>query len=87
VTLCAPVVIKTYEQTGKSISHFDLDKLLPILKTEKVFLKETNSQSLQGMTKHVDAAFVRFFREKMDFQTSNLKRTLFSLSLFLNIIQ
>ncbi|HIH74917.1 MAG TPA: helix-turn-helix domain-containing protein [Methanosarcina sp.] len=41
--------IKTYEQPGKSINHTGLDKLLPALKTEKSFLKEANSQSLQGI--------------------------------------
>jgi putative transposase len=66
--------IKIYEQTGKSINHMDLDKLLPVLKTEKPFLKETNSQSLQGMTKHVDAAFVRFFREKNSFPKFKSKK-------------
>jgi putative transposase len=66
--------IKTYEQTGKSINHMGLDKLLPALKTEKDFLKETNSQSLQGMTKHVDAAFVRFFREKNGFPKFKSKK-------------
>jgi putative transposase len=66
--------IKTYEQTGKSINHMGLDKLLPALKTEKPFLKETNSQSLQGMTKHVDAAFVRFFREKNGFPNFKSKK-------------
>ena len=68
--------IKTYEQTGKSINHMGLDKLLPALKTEKPFLKETNSQSLQGMTKHVDAAFVRFFREKNGFPKFKSKKNL-----------
>lgn len=66
--------IKTYEQTGKSINHMGLDKLLPALKTENPFLKETNSQSLQGMTKHVDAAFVRFFREKNGFPKFKSKK-------------
>jgi putative transposase len=66
--------IKTYEQTGKSINHMGLDALLPALKTEKPFLKETNSQSLQGMTKHVDTAFVRFFREKNGFPKFKSKK-------------
>ena len=66
--------IRTYEQTGKSISHFDLDKLLPALKIEKSFLKEVNSQSLQGMTKHVDIAFTRFFREKTGFPNFKSKK-------------
>lgn len=66
--------IRTYEQTGKSISHFDLDKFLPALKIEKSFLKEVNSQSLQGMTKHVDIAFTRFFREKAGFPNFKSKK-------------
>jgi putative transposase len=66
--------IKTYEQTGKSINHIGLDALLPALKTEKAYLKDTNSQSLQGMTKHVDAAFVRFFREKNGFPKFKSKK-------------
>jgi len=66
--------IKTYEQTKKSISHFDLDKKLPDLKKEKPFLKEVNAQSLQGMTKHVDSAFTRFFREKNGFPKFKSKK-------------
>jgi len=59
--------IKTYQQTEKSISYFDLDKLIPALKKEKTFLKNTNAQSLQGMTKYVATAFKRFFKEKNGF--------------------
>jgi len=66
--------IKTYEQTKKSISHFDLDKKLPDLKIEKPFLKDVNAQSLQGMTKHVDSAFKRFFREKKGFPKFKSKK-------------
>ncbi|MDD2440444.1 MAG: helix-turn-helix domain-containing protein, partial [Methanosarcinaceae archaeon] len=44
--------LKTYEQTGKSISQFELNKQIPILKKEKEWLKEVNSQSLQGMTRN-----------------------------------
>lgn len=51
--------IKTYEQTKKSINHFDLDKKLPGLEIENPFLKDVNAQSLQGMTKRVDSAFKR----------------------------
>ena len=55
---------KTYEQTGKSISRFDFNKKIPILKASSEWLGEVNSQSLQGMTKQVESAFTRFFREK-----------------------
>lgn len=66
--------IKTYEQTGKSISRFDLNKLIPVLKTSNEWLGEVNSQSLQGMTKHVESAFTRFFREKNGFPKFKSKK-------------
>ena len=77
--------IKMYEQTGKSISRFDLNKLIPTLKASNEWLGEVNSQSLQGMTKQVESAFTKFFREKTDFQSSNQKRIQYSLSLYHNI--
>jgi putative transposase len=66
--------IKTYEQTGKSISRFDLNKLIPVLKTSNEWLGEVNSQSLQGMTKQVESAFTRFFREKIGFPKFKSKK-------------
>jgi putative transposase len=66
--------IKTYEQTGNSISRFDLNKLIPVLKTSNEWLGEVNSQSLQGMTKQVESAFTRFFREKNGFPKFKSKK-------------
>ena len=66
--------IKTYEQTGKSISRFDLNKLIPVLKTSNEWLGDVNSQSLQGMTKQVESAFTRFFREKNGFPKFKSKK-------------
>jgi len=68
--------IKTYEQTKKSISRFDLNKLMPSLKTENPWLADVNSQSLQGMTKQVESAFTRFFREKKGFPKFKSKKNL-----------
>jgi putative transposase len=65
---------KIYEQTGKSISQFDLNKLIPILKVQNPWLGEINSQSLQGMTKQVESAFTRFFREKNGFPKFKSKK-------------
>jgi len=58
--------IKTYEQDGKSVSRFDLNKGITILKRdgEHDWLKDVNSQSLQGATLNLDNAFTKFFREK-----------------------
>jgi len=66
--------VKTYAQTGKSISRFDLNKLIPTLKKENPWLGEVNSQSLQGMTKQVESAFTRFFREKKGFPKFKSKK-------------
>lgn len=67
--------IKTYEQTGKSISRFDLNKLIPTLKASNEWLGEVNSQSLQGgMTKQVESAFTRFFRGKTGFPKFKSKK-------------
>jgi len=66
--------IKSYEQTGKSISRFDVNKLLPALKASNEWLNEVNSQSLQGMTKQVESAFTLFFREKRGFPKFKSKK-------------
>lgn len=66
--------IKTYEETAKSVSQFDLNKQLTQLKKEQLFLKEVNAQSLQGMTKQVESAFTRFFREKKGFPNFKSKK-------------
>ncbi len=59
--------IKTYEIKGKSLSQFDLNKLIPNQKKENKWLKEVNSQSLQQANNHLDVAFKKFFREKKGF--------------------
>lgn len=59
--------IKSYETKGKSLSQFDLNKLIPNLKKENMWLKEVNSQSLQQANNHLDFAFKKFFREKKGF--------------------
>jgi putative transposase len=41
--------------------------MLPDLKQKNEWLKEVNSQSLQGVTLHLDNAFTKFFREKKGF--------------------
>ncbi len=66
--------IKTYEQTGKLISQFDINKQITILKKENEWLKEVNSQSLQGMTRNLESAFTRFFREKIGFPNFKSKK-------------
>jgi putative transposase len=66
--------IKTYEQTGKSVSRYDLNKMMPALKEQYEWLSEVNSQALQGMTVQVESAFKRFFREKEGFPKFKSKK-------------
>ncbi len=66
--------IRSYEQTKKSVSKFDLNRQIPILKKDNPWLTKVNSQSLQGMTTQVENAFTRFFREKNGFPKFKSKR-------------
>lgn len=45
-----------------SLSRYDLQKQLPDLKKECVWLKEVNSQSLQAAIMNLDAAYLSFFK-------------------------
>lgn len=66
--------IKAYEEEKKSLSHYDLNKLIPNMKKEFEWLKEVNSQSLQQENNHLDNAFKRFFREKKGFPNFKSKK-------------
>lgn len=61
--------IKSYQQSKKSISCFDLMNELVKLKKEKDFewLGEVNSQSLQMALRNLDTAFTNFFRKQNKF--------------------
>jgi putative transposase len=59
--------IKTYEQDEKSVSRFTLNTKITELKAEHEWLKDINSQSLQGSTLNLENAFTKFFREKKGF--------------------
>lgn len=66
--------VKSYEETGKSLSQFDINKRITSLKVENKWLGEVNSQSLQGMTRNLESAFTRFFREKKGFPNYKSKK-------------
>jgi putative transposase len=57
---------KTYQETGKGISRFDIQKDLPKLKkqVETEWLKEVNSQSLQYALENLDNGFTKFFKKQ-----------------------
>mgnify|MGYP004644036079 CR=1 FL=1 len=55
--------ISAYKESGTIISAIELINQLPELKTEKEFLKEVPSQSLQQAIRNLDTAFANFFRK------------------------
>lgn len=61
--------IKSYQVDKKTLSRFDIQKNLPILKAseETKWLKEVNSQTLQASLENLDKAFTKFFRDKKGF--------------------
>src|ERR1019366_5331062 len=67
--------VKTYEETKKSLSYYDLAKMLPTLKKTEEFswLNETGSQSLQEVLFNLDQAFQRFFKGLSEFPQQKKK--------------
>jgi putative transposase len=67
--------IKTYEQKKKSISRFDLQKILVHeVKPSNEWLKKANSQALLASLVNVESAFTKFFREKTGFPKFKSKK-------------
>ena len=55
--------ISTYKDRGETISEEELMRQLTELKSEKEFLKEVPSQSLQQAIKNLSTAYANFFRK------------------------
>jgi putative transposase len=53
----------SYYNYGKILSRYDLQVQLKDCKTEFPWLKQINSQSLQGALMHLDASFLKYFRD------------------------
>src|SRR5690348_4118081 len=55
---------KAYEATGKTLSYFDQNKELTLLKEQPstIWLNDIHSQVLQQSLKDLDRAFTHFFR-------------------------
>lgn len=68
--------IEEYKQNKKSIGYVELaHELTKLKKTEGYeWLQEVNNTSLQQSLRNLDAAFVRFFREKKGFPKFKSKR-------------
>ena len=68
--------VKSYQETGKGLSRFDIQKDLPLLKQSEdtSWLKEVNSQTLQASLEHLDKAFTKFFKDKKGFPKFKSKK-------------
>ena len=68
--------IQEYKQNKKSIGYVELTRELTKLKNDgdHEWLKEVNNVSLQQSLRNLDAAFVRFFREKKGFPKFKSKK-------------
>jgi putative transposase len=68
--------VQTYKQTKKAVGYVELAHELTKLKNdgEHEWLKEVNNVSLQQSLRNLDAAFVRFFREKKGFPKFKSKK-------------
>ena len=64
-----------YEKTGKFIFWYDMIMMLPKLKAEFPFLKESNSQSLQAVARSLDKALKASFKIKRGFPKFKKKDT------------
>ena len=67
---------KAYQEENKTLSRFDIQKDLPVLKkqVESEWLKEVNSQTLQYSLENLDNAFNKFFKKKCDYPKFKSKK-------------
>jgi len=55
---------EAYEETGKTLSEFDLNKSLPYLKTQKPEITQVFSQVLQNISKRIKTGYNNFFARR-----------------------
>jgi len=63
-----------YEKFKMSISEFDLNNHLTVLKNIYPWLKEVNSQSLQQASKNLNSAYNHFFKDDSGFPKKKSKK-------------
>lgn len=69
--------IEEYEKTGKTISKFELNKMITQLKKDEKtqWLNEVNAQSLQQSIQNMETAYINFFRNKKGFPKFKSKKS------------
>ena len=65
-----------YEKFKSTISEFELNNHIVVLKNIYPFLKEINSQSLQQASKNLNSAYNKFFKEGAGFPKKKSKKNL-----------
>jgi len=63
------VMSRTYQETGKGLSAFDMKKQIPFWKAEHEWLKECYSQCLQQSVLNLSQAFINFFDGRAQYPT------------------
>ena len=58
---------KTYQETGKFIQKYDMVKMLPELKEQYPWLKDTYSQCLQASCLNLSRAYINFFEKRAEY--------------------
>lgn len=66
--------INEYKNNGKSLSYYDISKLLTQLKKKTEWLREPDKDSLQKSLKDLDNAYQKFFKEKIGFPKFKSKK-------------
>lgn len=66
--------IRAYQSENKSLTMFDLNNMIPELKKQYEWMKDTNAQSLQAVNRNVETAFKNFFRKKANFPKFKSKK-------------
>ncbi len=67
------VMSKTYKETGKGVSAFDMKKQIPFWKAEHDWLKTCYSQCLQQSVLNLSQAFINFFDGRAQYPTFKSK--------------
>ena len=80
--------IQSYKQEKKTIGYVELAHELTKLKNdgEHEWLKDVNTTSLQQSLRNLDAAFVRFFREKKGFPKFKSKKKNIESAKYINAV-
>ncbi len=70
-----------HKDYGVKYSYSDMQRVIPLLKKGFPFLKDVNSQSLQGALLNLDNAYKRFFNHESDHPVFKSKKKLNAISI------